>query len=299
MSADTVIQWARDTVNFWWGCTKVSRGCQHCYAEAMARRLGGGRVTWGESGARWLRVAEAVSALLKLERLAQKHGETRRVFINSMSDTFEDRRDLDDARSVLFGMPACTPQLYYLLLTKRPENVRRLVPAAWLSGAWPRNVWLGTTVENQAAAEARVPHLLDAPAPLRFLSCEPLVGAVDLVRIGGPCDGLDALRGYAFCDGRNEPAATGRVHWVIAGGESGQRAAPCDLDWIRGLRQQCAAAQVPFFAKQLGRRPVDMRPMPGAATHEIVKLALQDGHGGNPAEWPEDLRIRELPEPVL
>ena len=276
MSADTVIQWAHDTVNFWWGCTKVSTGCAHCYAEAMARRLSGGRASWGPTGTRWLRLSEAASALLRLERRAVKQKMRRRVFINSMSDTFENRRDLDEARQLLFLLAGCVPHLDLLLLTKRPENVLTMAPPAWAAGKWPRNVWLGTTVENQEQAEERIPHLLPIPAPVRFLSCEPLVGPVEIA------DYIHVLGTYF-------------VNWVIAGGESGQRARPCDLDWIRSLREQCALARTPIFIKQLGKRPVDARPAAGGAL-EIFKLELKDGHGGDMAEWPADLRVRELPD---
>lgn len=282
MSADTVIQWAHDTVNFWWGCTRVSRGCKHCYAASMAARLSRGRATWGPEGKRWLRVGEASSALLALEKRAAKKGERRRVFVNSMSDTFEDRRDLDGARKVLFAIAPCVPHLDLLLLTKRPELVNRLVPVEWLEGKWPANVWLGTTVEDQAAVEERIPQMLGIPAPMRFLSCEPLVEAIDLA------DYIHVL-GHTF------------INWVIAGGESGQSATPCDLDWLRSLRDQCAASQTPYFLKQLGRRPVDTRPdanAHGEGALEIVKLALKAGHGGDMAEWPEDLRVRQLPQSV-
>lgn len=297
MSADTVIQWAHDSVNFWWGCTKVSRGCKYCYAAGMAARLSKGRATWGAGGKRWLRVGEACLAMLRLEQRAVKKGERRRVFINSMADTFEDRGDLEGARQILFLLAPCVPHLDLLLLTKRPENVRKMVPPHWLTGDWPANVWLGVSTEDQATADARVPLLCGLPAPVRFISAEPLVGVVDLEHVGDDeTGGLDSLRGAVFCDGRNEPAETGRIHWVIAGGESGQSAAPCDLDWLRYLRDQCRRAGTKFFLKQLGRIPVDTaRVGPGIG---IVKLDLKDGHGGDMAEWPADLRVRELPQSV-
>lgn len=276
MSIGTLIQWCYATVNFWWGCCEVSTGCRNCYAKKMAKRLSRGRATWGPGGLRWLRVGEAGLALLQLEKRAVKRGTRYRVFINSMSDTFEDRRDLDQARGLLFSIAPCVPHLDLLLLTKRVEAVEQLVPAEWMAGAWPANVWLGTTVENQAAAEKRIPELLPIPAPIKFLSCEPLVGHVDLA------DHIHVLGRY-FID------------WVIAGGESGQHARPCDLDWLRSLRDQCAAAGTAFFLKQLGRRPVDMLT-PASGPREIVRLQLKDGHGGDMAEWPLDLRIRQIPQ---
>lgn len=299
MSAGTLIQWCYATINFWWGCTKVSRGCRKCYAALMAARLGRHRVTWGPTGLRWLRVGEACLALLKVEARALKRGERLRVFVNSMSDTFEDRRDLDSARGIIFAISRCVPHVDLMLLTKRIERVRTMVPADWLQGKWPANVWLGTSVEDQLSAAARVPVLCGLPAPVRFLSCEPLLAKVDLSGIDDDGTGhFDALRGAVFCEGRNEPAETGRIHWVIAGGESGAGATPCDLDWLRALRDQCAEAGTPFFLKQLGRCPVDFRPTGDSdGTREIVLLKLKDGHGGDMAEWPADLRVRQLPQP--
>lgn len=279
MSADTVIQWCDATVNFWWGCTKVSPGCENCYAERMAKFLSKGRATWGPEGMRWLRVGEAAGELLRLNKRAEKAGRRLRVFINSMSDTFENRPDLDDARKLLFLCAPCVPALDLLLLTKRPQNVMVQVPAEWIAGKWPANVWIGTTVENQEQAEERIPDLLQIPAPMKFLSCEPLLGPLDIA------DYIHVLGRYF-------------VDWVIVGGESGQTARPCDLDWMRSLREQCALSQTLLFVKQLGRRPVEMRPL-GDGRQEIVKLDLKDSHGGDMAEWPADLRVRELPGAVL
>ncbi len=299
MSADTVIQWAHDSVNFWWGCTKVSRGCKYCYAASLAARLSKGQATWGPTGKRWLRAHVALGELLRLERRAIRRGERRRVFINSMADTFEDHPELATVRSILFTAAPCVPHLDLLLLTKRPENVRKMVPAEWLAGKWPANAWLGVSTEDQATADVRVPLLLSLPAPIRFISAEPLVGALDLSCVAGDESGqIDALRGVVFCDGRNEPAETPRIDWVIAGGESGQSAAPCDLDWLRSLRDQCAAAGTAFFLKQLGKRPVDTI-RDGDRVREVVRLSLKDGHGGDMAEWPADLRVRQLPAPSL
>lgn len=236
---NTKIEWAHHTVNFWWGCTKVSPACAHCYAETLAKMWSKGRATWGESGQRWLRVGQATRELLKLDKAAGKRGVRERVFINSMSDTFEDRRDLDGARLVLFAMAPCVPNLDLLLLTKRPVRVRNLVPPAWLQ-EWPRNVWIGTTVENQAAAEDRLPALLDVPARVRFLSCEPLLGPLEIEEY------LEDL-----VDGGYVPGSA-PIHWVIAGGESGGAARPMHPDWARSLRDQCRAAGVPFFFKQWG-----------------------------------------------
>jgi len=278
MSAGTKIQWCDATVNFWWGCAKVSDGCRYCYAEGIARRLSRGTATWGENGLRRLRVGEATRELLQLNKRAERQRRTLRVFINSMSDTFENRRDLDAARHVLWAVARVVPALDLLLLTKRPENVRHLVDPEWMAGKWPANVWLGTTVENQAAADERIPHLLAVPAPVRWLSCEPLLGPVD-IRAG---------------DAR-PPGMRGYFDWVVAGGESGQQARPCKLDWLRSLRNQCDQAGVPFFLKQLGRRPCDIARPVGMCPRKLDWLCLRDSHGGDPMEWPALLRVRQFP----
>ena len=142
-----------------------------------------------------------------------------------MADVFEPHQALDDLRRRLWKLVECTPNLDWLLLTKRPHLARRLAP--W-SNAWPVHVWLGTTVENQVFADQRIRFLPDVPCRYRFLSCEPLLGPVDLSKyLGG-------------------------LHWIIAGGESGGRARPTHPDWIRGLRDQCVTAGVAFHFKQWG-----------------------------------------------
>ena len=281
MSADTVIQWANDTVNFWWGCTRVSAGCAHCYAEKMARFLRPGLATWGSDGLRWLRVGEATQELLRLNRRATKDGKRRRVFINSMADTFEDRRDLDAARAVLFSTPLVVPNLDLLLLTKRPENIERLVFRDWLTcdgfgkSRWPRNVWVGFSAENQDAFGSRWPIVQNLgrryDIPVLFASAEPLLGPLDLAAATG------------FAGSYDEPEIRG-LNWLILGGESGRQARPCSVNWIRSAVSQCRTAGISVFVKQLGRKPSGLDSF------------LQDGHGANMAEWPSDLRIRELPQ---
>lgn len=267
----TAIEWATDTVNFWWGCTKVSEACRFCYAERVDGRLGphlsgvAGEYHWGPGAPRLLQVEKALQELGKIRRRAARTGERPRVFINSMSDFFEDRRDLDDVRLLALNAMRVTPEVDYLLLTKRPGTILRLLHDGfsdtsssnalsdwlvdWVSGHAPRNIWLGTTVENQEAADRRIPELLKIPAAVRFLSCEPLLGAVDLVPwlfvpdpMGAPTDLIP----------RNRRTFDPSLDWVICGGESGAHARPMHPDWARGLRDQCAAAGVPFFFKQWG-----------------------------------------------
>jgi protein gp37 len=154
-----------------------------------------------------------------------------RVFCASMADVFESRADLDAQRQRLWGLIRDTPCLDWLLLTKRPQNIGSMVP--WQRGTWPQNVWLGTTVENQQYAELRLPHLLQHAATVRFLSCEPLLGTIDLTQwVRRP---------------ELQP-----IDWVIAGGESGPGARPMHPDWAKTLLRQCQNAKVPFHFKQWG-----------------------------------------------
>ncbi|MGD9726268.1 MAG: phage Gp37/Gp68 family protein [Nitrospiraceae bacterium] len=195
-----------------------------------------------------------------------------RVFCASLADVFEDRPELAPWRTDLFEMIAYTPALDWLLLTKRPQNVLPLVTEAmkglimdgkarsagrweqWLAGEGLRNVWIGTTVENQEAADKRIPELSRVPAAVRFLSCEPLIGPVDL-KLVADVEGFevitDTLRGNMSIDGQVN-APVGKIHWVVAGGESGHEARPMNPEWPRSLRVQCGDAGVPFFFKQWG-----------------------------------------------
>ncbi len=167
---------------------------------------------------------------------------------------------LDDVRKRLFQLIDATPSLDWLLLTKRPENIRRM----WRSFDWQtpsdvpfrQNVWLGTSVENQEYADSRVPKLLDCRqlASVLFLSCEPLVGPVDLTMVATnpPYEGIDALGGQCFDYVAQETRGNAKLDWIITGGESGQDARPCDPQWFRSLRDQCEAAGTPFHFKQWG-----------------------------------------------
>jgi protein gp37 len=240
-SLRTKIEWAHFTLNFWWGCTKVSEACRHCYAETMAKLFSKGKATWGPAGERWLNFDSAAAKLGKINREARREEFRPRVFVNSMSDTFEDNPLLDVTRCMMLVLLEANPDCEYLLLTKRPENVRRMVPPAWLT-AWPEHVWIGTTVEDQAAADVRIPHLCQVPARRRFLSCEPLLGPINLGLLGTAPKSWDVgrLPIYALID------------WVIAGGESGGHARPSHPDWIRALRDECEATNVLFFFKQWG-----------------------------------------------
>ena len=223
MGERTRIEWATHTFNPWWGCVKVSEACHHCYAEAWAKRVG--HRVWGPRAQRRTFGDVHWDQPRRWDRRLQGTGQRERVFCASMADVFEDRRDLDVHRDRLWELIAATPNLDWLLLTKRPHLIERLAP--WRAD-WPINVWLGTTVETQRRAEENLPALTAIPARVRFISAEPLLGPLDL------------------------RAHLGRLNWVIAGGESGPRARPSSPSWFRDLRRQCETAGIAFHFKQWG-----------------------------------------------
>lgn len=218
MGENSKIEWTDHTFNPWIGCTKVSPGCAHCYAESLSKRTG--LAVWGDNGTRRVTSHENWLKPFKWARDAEKLGVRKRVFCASLADVFEDRDDLVAPRHRLWKLIHETRRsLDWLLLTKRPENFDT-VPLALT------DLWLGVSVENRKAKE-RINHLRMVPAAVRFLSVEPLLedlGEIDLTGIG----------------------------WVIVGGESGAGARPMRPDWARSIREQCIAASVPFFFKQWG-----------------------------------------------
>ena len=278
----TTIAWTDETWNPVTGCTKVSAGCDHCYAETLAERFRDTPGHYFEQGFDvQLRPAKLVEPL--------RWRKPRRVFVNSMSDLFHDAVP-DEYIAKVFGVMAANyewdrPTHVFQLLTKRHARMRSLlssVPFRFdvaLAAAqrtdedhadavhdaiayhhWPLpNVWVGVSVENQQWADIRIPALLDTPAAVRFLSCEPLVGDVDLVLYLDPFRGVES-QGRA-------------IDWVIAGGESGHGARPMQADWVRSLRDQCADLDTPFFMKQAGT--------------VLAREWGARGKGEDPTEWPE------------
>ncbi len=269
MGEETAIGWTNATFNPWWGCTRVSPGCEHCYAETFAKRTGND--VWGKNNDRRFFGDKHWNEPLRWNKKAEAAGVRHRVFCASMADVFEDRRDLDAERARLWELIEATPWLDWQLLTKRPQNVLRLAADSWLS-AWPSNAWVGTTVEDQQRADERIPELLAVPAPVRFLSCEPMLGPVDIERylylMGAGTTGpwSDGIGRWRTTDGRGRRLASGPggqavtsipssdVHWVICGGESGPKHRPLNVDHARSLRDQCEGAGVAFFFKQHGGR---------------------------------------------
>lgn len=291
---DSAIEWTDHTFNPWIGCTKVSPGCAHCYAETlMDTRYG--RVRWGKgqprqrtSAANWKqpvrwdrRAAAAISHARDQCSMAlgdpANHLPRPRVFCASLADWLDDEVPLEWLADLL-DLIRRTPHLDWLLLTKRPQNwlsrvtdaaldlpegheTRRMI-ADWFAHHPPANLWIGTSVEDQQRADVRIPHLLRIPARVRFLSCEPLLGEVDLnLSSAVMAGGYNCLRPYRphGCTSPEQP----RVHWVIVGGESGPTARPMMPTWANGIKTQCEGARVAFFMKQMGgtRKPFPEIPV--------------------------------------
>lgn len=276
MSVASGIEWTESTWNPATGCTKVSQGCKHCYAERDWKRLSANPLQPAYHGRGFTDVRIHPERL----QLPLYWTRGRRIFVNSMSDLFHEEIPFEFIDSV-FAVMSCTQRHTYQVLTKRPQRMleyfARLMaiddgftefPSAidatkvwpqWTpcrngkagydccGPAWPLdNVWLGVSVEDQATAEERIGYLLQAPAIVRFISAEPVLGPIDLGAI--PYDRrerIDALRGPEWQPGR-------ALDWVIAGGESGPEARPTRPEWVRSLRDQCASAGVAFFFKQWG-----------------------------------------------
>lgn len=244
------IEWTDATFNPWQGCTKVSPGCANCYAETLSNRWG--KDLWGKGKERQRTSVAYWRQPLSWDRDAEKLGVRKRVFCASMADVFDDSvpfQWLED----LFLLIQHTPSLDWLVLTKRPESIR--IAAI---GAMPANIWLGVSVEDQERANERIPILMSIRAKVRFLSVEPMLGPVEIMRLGKHGD------------------SHGAPDWVICGGESGPHCRRMELVWAERLRCECGDNEIPFFMKQLGGYP--------NKRHELE-------------DFPEDLRVRQFPEP--
>jgi protein gp37 len=244
MGENSKIEWTTHTFNPWIGCQRVSPGCDHCYAEAlMDKRLG--RVEWGPHGER-VRTSPANWAKpLQWAKAAKKVGIRHRVFCASLADWLDNRVPAE-WRFDLAILIAATPELDWLLLTKRPENFERLWP--WSdSKAIPDNVWLGATCEDQAHFDRRWPLLRDTPAKVRFISYEPAIGPITDIHQGDKPD------------------------WMIMGGESGSETRFMEPAWAYQMKALCEKYKVPFFVKQMTSKapiPDDLlvRQFPVSAT---------------------------------
>jgi len=318
----TSIEWADCSWNVVRGCSRVSEGCRNCYAERIAVRFSGpgqpyegfadvpagrrhsqtGAATCGVRG-KWTGRVELIPSKLDEPLHWRK---PRRVFANSMSDLFHEKLD-PLAIGRIFGVMAEAHWHTFQVLTKRPEIMRDWSRAVghYPRGdrsetpvmGWPPNVWLGVSIEDQATADERIPLLLQTPAAVRFISVEPMLEQIDLCLTAG-----SEVSGA-------EGAARG-IHWVIVGGESGPGARPFDIAWARSVIAQCREAGVACFYKQAGCNVIvrdvdDMGPDDYRAWDDVhrgepfppegVRLRLRSPKGGDPSEWPEELRVREFP----
>lgn len=292
MAENTKIEWTDATWSPTVGCSVVSPGCTNCYAMKLAARLGrmgvakyAGLTEPSKAGPVWNGVVRLDDKALSLPLRWRK---PRRIFVNSMSDLFHEALP-DEVIDKVFAVMALAPQHTFQVLTKRAQRMRdymlnasrelRVLLAAKLDPAthddiWPLpNLWLGVSVERQQEADERIPALLDTPAAVRFLSCEPLLGPIDLTSIsyGGN------MRDTSDC-----------LDWVIVGGESGPNARPFDLAWARSIVAQCRNAGTACFVKQLGSNPT-------LHGYRESVMPLNDRKGGDISEFPEDLRVREFP----
>ncbi len=301
MGAETGISWCDRTLNLWIGCTRVSEGCKLCYAERDNEHWHW-TDRWGPQGTR--RATKTLSSLIKWNAEnwfecsgcgwrgprsvthdfcprdgCEYDGEDlkptrQRVFVNSLSDLFEDRPELVPLRQKFWDLVEQCINIDFLLLTKRPENIEKLIPDPWWPGhasfypSVPRNIWWGISAENQQRFDASIP-ILESFARLFtvkkiWVSLEPLLGPID----------IEAWLTEEDLGDEEERCWSWPINWVVVGGESGPGCRPMEIAWARALRDQCREAEVPFYMKQLGGHP-DRR--------ERLE------------SFPPDLRVREWP----
>lgn len=267
MAENSKVEWTHNSFNPWHGCTKISPGCNNCYAERDSKRFNGDKVLWG-AGADRLSMSESYwKQPLKWNKRAGEAGVRERVFCASMADVFDNNAP-SGARERLWQLIKATPNLDWLIVTKRIGNAKNMLPDDWGNG-YP-NVWLLVTVVNQEEADRDIPKLLATPSIIRGLSMEPLLGEADL--------SCYLPNQYAEQDttAYNLWLNNNGLDWIIVGGESGQHARPMHIDWARSLLEQCKKASVPFFFKQLSQ----------ANTKSFKNYAL----------FSADLQVREFPK---
>lgn len=255
MAEETGISWTNSTFNPWWGCVEVSPGCDHCYARDTSHRYG--HEIWGKESPRRFFGDKHWNEPLKWNRKAGESGNPWRVFCASMADVCEEREELEPWRQRLWKLIEATPYLTWLLLTKRPMNFPKMLPAHWITHPLP-NVWLLTTVEDNERTW-RIPELLKTPAVVHGISYEPALEYVDFRRWLAP----------------------DRVNWIITGGESGHKARQFDIEWARDIQLSCSVANVAHFVKQAG--------------DNVAPPFKFTGKGKDPSEWPEWMRVQEFP----
>ncbi|WP_224545424.1 phage Gp37/Gp68 family protein [Mesorhizobium sp. CA16] len=254
MAEFSKIEWTDHTFNPWTGCTNVSPGCDHCYAEAWSKRSG--HVKWGNNPRKrttdqyWK--APAIWQA-KAAEFSARNGRRQRVFCASLADVFDNQAE-PQWRFDLFSLIKATPSLDWLLLTKRPQNVRKMLPADW--GRGYSNVWLGFTAEDQARYDQRWKHLQAVQCVVRFVSYEPAIGPLRL------------------CDSAIQP------DWLIAGGESGHGARPMDPQWARDIIADCESKGVAPFFKQWGSYSNHPMVYEDGVAMDAVKACDPHGKGG-------------------
>ena len=354
MSEQTKIAWCDSTINFWEGCTKVSPGCTHCYAEARDKRFTGGKL-WGKGSPR-RKSKSAVKDAMAFNRkpwicdgcgaayastiadgkfevcdhCLQINGKSnlhrRRVFSLSLGDWLDEEVPIGWLAEMLDTIRQCD-KVTWILCSKRWQNFKERMaftlihltglPAtperwkfvdwiqAWVSGRnIPTNIIGLCSVENQESADSRIPHFLTVPLVCHGLSLEPLLGPVELnkwiYKDSCGCDENEPEAGDGFrCKHCKDTHAVAELDWLIIGGESGPHARPCNVEWIRSLVDQGKVAGVPVFIKQLGAKPEG--PKWSQAVREMGNFGrldwstMLDKKGGDPAEWPAELRIRQFP----
>ena len=299
MTENSKIEWCDHTFNPWFGCTKVSAGCLHCYAETlMDTRYS--KVKWGAGESRKRTNEQNWKLPLRWNKTAAELGIRDRVFCASLGDWLDPEVPIEWLADLILLINR-TPNLDWLLLTKRIEqfgdrlrqvtlsshDYANMLASYWLDDEPPENVWLGVTVENQKAAGERIPLLLQTPAALRFLSVEPLLEQVSLQAIP---DGRSCI---ACEDGSHQlfechHTLAKHVDWVIVGGESGHGARQCDLASIRAIANECKIAGIPYLIKQLGGNPVSSNP--------DDHIHFEKGKNNDLEKFPADLQIRQFPE---
>lgn len=312
----TTIEWATKVWNPLRGCSKVSEGCRNCYAIRQAHRFSGvgqpyeGLTERTNQGINWTGKVMLLPPEKLLTPLSWKKPE--RIFVNSMSDLFHEDVPNEFIRRI-FSIMGEARHHQFMILTKRPKRMKEVITEivregdfATLQGSteppfpWP-NVLLGVSVENQQAANERIPELLQTPAAIRFLSCEPLLGPVEILEElmqgvdPGKCGNCGKSHGFTRCSNYGRVSKISEryrchdfkrvdfaIDWVVVGGESGHKARPMELDWARSLRDQCQAAAVPFFMKQMG-------------SVFAKENGFLDPKGCDWSEWNQEFKIREFP----
>jgi protein gp37 len=269
----------------------VSAGCTNCYAQSIARRFSGAGLPY-EGLTRNGKWTGEVRLIEKDLDKPLRWREPSRIFVNPMSDLFHENLPFADVLRI-FEVMERAKQHTFQVLTKRPERAFEFCSTYGIGtvNPWPGNVWFGVSTENQATADERIPLALQVPAPVIFISGEPLLGALDLLRVQWPRKHkVDVLRGGAWefggFPGFTQHSDMARIAWVIAGGESGHGARPMHIEWARSLRDQCEAAGVPYFHKQNGEwqdiesaEDVERRGYTGKLDGKWRWVNLAGGHG--------------------